>query len=538
MVDLHILFLFARAADAENFASIASYDPGPHCRGGRVISGSGLRLFLLFLVAHCVALAEISVCAAEALAPADQQLFREAHAAEIPGGSRAPDKLRQALERASKLGWEGSTQTALFLLDLGDRRILYSFAETFQVPATPELEILVMKHLRNPAFGTCFSAALLHKYQLRALYDALLAEARRGEQGSNYCARAMVRTEQSGIEADIAEILPRLDDYYAQAAVAQALVDRKYGPAEPALIDWLQRSTARSAGSVAWIVVKLDSPGMLNALVRRLARLKGLPSSPELESTLTSLIGAILYATPQVTMDRTLLPQKVIDEFPPAYRAKILAMMKDRATVEASAVDMTPENMAHWVKERKNERVRAFIASGVDVNTLGKSSGDRPLHVAVKHGNVEAVELLLAAGADPNGKDWRGVTPLRELAGRKAHADSLDGPTLAAAKVLIARGADPSMPAADTMTPLHLATAMKFTKMVELLVESGANVNAEATQQGIPGLTPTQIAVDQGYGDLASYLRSKGGKVNEAFLARRTVLRASTNAIAPFLHMH
>ena len=175
---------------------------------------------------------------------------------------------------------------------------------------------------------------------------------------------------------------------------------------------------------------------------------------------------------------------------------------------------------------------------GVDVNTLGKSSGDRPLHVAVKSSNVEAMELLLAAGADPNGKDWRGVTPLRELANRKAHADSLDGPTLAAAKVLIARGADPSMPAADTMAPLHVATAMKFTKMVELLMESGANVNAEATQQGISGLTPTQIAVDQGYGELASYLRSKGGKVNEAFLVRRTVLRASTNAIAPFLHMH
>jgi ankyrin repeat protein len=94
------------------------------------------------------------------------------------------------------------------------------------------------------------------------------------------------------------------------------------------------------------------------------------------------------------------------------------------------------------------------------------------------------------------------------------------------------------MPAADTMTPLHLATALKFTKMIELLVESGANVNAEATEQGIPGLTPTQIARDQGYSELAAYLRSKGGKVNEGFLARRTAQRAFTNAIAPFLQMH
>lgn len=500
--------------------------------------GSGLRLFLLFVVAHLAALAGTSVFAADTLVPADQQLFREAHAAETPGGSRAPEKLRQALERARKLGWEGDTQAALFLLDLGDRRILYSFAEGFKAPATPELEILVMKHLRDPAFGTCFSAALLHSYQLRVLYDALLAESRRREEGSIYCARAMVRTNQPGIEADLAEILPRLDDYYAQAAVAQALVDRKYGPAEPALIDWLKHSTDRAAGSVAWIVVKLDSPGMLDALIRRLARLKGLPPSPELESTLTSLITAILYATPQVTMDRSLLSQKVIDEFPTAYRAKIVTMMKDRATVEAKAGEMSPDNLAHWIGQGKNERVRAFIAQGVDVNTLGKSSGDRPLHVAVKHQNVDAVELLLAAGADPNGKDWRGVTPLRELAGRKAHVDALDGPTLAAAKLLLVRGADPSMPAADTMTPLHLATALKFTKMVEFLVQGGANVNAEATEQGIPGLTPTQIALDQGYGELAAYLRSKGGKVNQGFLARRTAQRAYTRAIGPFLQQH
>jgi Ankyrin repeats (3 copies)/Ankyrin repeat len=505
---------------------------------GRVTLDSGLRLLLLFIVASLAALAGISVCAAAALTPADQQLFREAHAAETPGGSRAPEKLRQALERAHKLGWEGDTQTALFLLDLGNRRILYSFAEGFKASATPELELEVMKHLRDPAFGICFSAGLLHEYQLRALYDALLAQAGRTEEGWLYCARAMVRTNQSGIEADLAEILPRLDDYYAQTAVAQALVDRKYGPAEPALIDWLQRSTDRAAGSVAWIVVKLDSPGMLNALVRRLARLKGVPPSPELESTLTSLIAAILYVTPQVTMDRTLLPQKIIDEFPSAYQVKVVAMMKDRATVEAKAGDMNPENLAHWIAQGKNERVRAFIAQGVDVNTLGKSSGDRPLHVAVKYGNVEAVDLLLAAGADPNGKDWRGVTPLRELAGRKAHDDSLDGRTLGAAKVLLARGADPSMPAADTMTPLHLATAMKFTKMVELLVEGGANVNAEATELGIAGLTATQIAVDHEYGELAAYLRSRGGKVNHGFLAKRAAQRAYTKAIGPFLQQH
>jgi len=96
-------------------------------------------LFLL-VVAYSAALAAISVCSAAALAPADQQLFREVHAAQTAAGSRAPEKQRQALERARKLGWAGDTQAALFLLELGNRTILYSFAEPFKAPATPELK--------------------------------------------------------------------------------------------------------------------------------------------------------------------------------------------------------------------------------------------------------------------------------------------------------------------------------------------------------------------------------------------------------------
>lgn len=500
--------------------------------------GIGNRLRCLIVAGVLAMPAGLSVADAAPLSPWDRQLFREGHAESLAGSSGLGGRFRGALDRAAELGREGNIGAALFLLDLGDRTILLRFMQGFSAPATPELEIAVMKHLRNPAYGTCFSANLLRKYQLRALYDALLAEARARQEGSNYCVWAMVRTDLPGIEDGLAGILPHLDDYDSQVAVATALVARKYAAAEPALIDMLRRSNEKTAGSISWIVVKLDSPAMLNAITKRLADFRGAAPSPELESTLTSMIAAILHATPQAKMDRGLLPQKVIDAFPPAYREKIVIMLQDRDKVEALAHDMTPDNLAYWIGQHKNERVRAFIIAGVDVNALGKSSGDRPLHVAVKHGNFEAMELLLAAGADPNGKDWQGVTPLKELSGRKAHDDSLDANGLAAARLLIAKGADPSMPSADTWTPLHLATARNFAAMARLLVENGASVNAEAMEQGIQGLTPTQIAEDQVYRELAAFLRSKGGKVNLAFLAKRTAQRALVNAVAPFLRQH
>ncbi|MEO8166396.1 MAG: hypothetical protein ABI619_13475, partial [Betaproteobacteria bacterium] len=97
---------------------------------------------------------------------------------------------------------------------------------------------------------------------------------------------------------------------------------------------------------------------------------------------------------------------------------------------------------------------------------------------------------------------------------------------------------DPSLPSKDTMTPLHLATAMNFFAMVKILVEGGARINAEADQHGIHGLTPTLIGDDHDYREIAAYLRSKGGQVNHVFVAKRAAQRVMTFIVAPFLQMH
>ncbi|MBL0162249.1 MAG: ankyrin repeat domain-containing protein [Xanthomonadales bacterium] len=75
------------------------------------------------------------------------------------------------------------------------------------------------------------------------------------------------------------------------------------------------------------------------------------------------------------------------------------------------------------------------------------------LHLAAALGETHLVEILLARGADPNGRDARGRMPLH-------HALKASGaPAIAVVRALIAAGADPERPTESGETPLGLALA-------------------------------------------------------------------------------
>ncbi len=68
----------------------------------------------------------------------------------------------------------------------------------------------------------------------------------------------------------------------------------------------------------------------------------------------------------------------------------------------------------HMAVERRDMiQVEQYIAHGEDVNAQNKV-GSRPLNYAL---TVETVKRLLAAGADPNGRNAEGDTPLFNLFG-------------------------------------------------------------------------------------------------------------------------
>lgn len=73
----------------------------------------------------------------------------------------------------------------------------------------------------------------------------------------------------------------------------------------------------------------------------------------------------------------------------------------------------------------------AFARSTDDVNAIG-TWGNRPIHVAAVHGDVEALCVLLDAGADISAQGEHGYTALHEAA-EQGHTDAV--------RLLVERGA-------------------------------------------------------------------------------------------------
>jgi ankyrin repeat protein len=173
-------------------------------------------------------------------------------------------------------------------------------------------------------------------------------------------------------------------------------------------------------------------------------------------------------------------------------------------------------------------KVKALLASGADVN--GRDMlGETPLHLAAVRGYKETSSLLIGKGADVNAGDKRGLTPLHAAAwmghkeivtmliseGADVNARDEDGvaalhtAALAGRKdtvdLLITKGAAINAKNEDGITPLHAAVLAGHKQTVALLIARGANVNAENEA----GLTPLDVASQKGYWAIVEMLRAE-----------------------------
>ncbi len=156
------------------------------------------------------------------------------------------------------------------------------------------------------------------------------------------------------------------------------------------------------------------------------------------------------------------------------------------------------------------------------------------LHSAVRSGNLQEVNKLLASGADVNGSDGLGSTPLLDAAWsgnadiarvllshgadvnaahREAGSTALEYAVLtgrtALVELLLTAGADTTRRYRYNQTVLHLAAARGFPRILELLVNAHVSLNPV----DVNGNTPLDEAVLHNQVDSLRFLIAHGADV-------------------------
>jgi hypothetical protein len=149
--------------------------------------------------------------------------------------------------------------------------------------------------------------------------------------------------------------------------------------------------------------------------------------------------------------------------------------------------------------------------SGADPNVRGYVE-NTPLHSAAFYGDVEMVQEVLDLEADVNVRNKYGQTPLDYSAlTSSAFRNVRTSPILLgnAARLLLNRGADINTTRTDdSWTPLHTAVDSECIEVVRVLLEHGANLDAEDKQ----GRTPFTLAKENGYNEIMKLLSEHGAQ--------------------------
>jgi cytohesin len=224
---------------------------------------------------------------------------------------------------------------------------------------------------------------------------------------------------------------------------------------------------------------------------------------------------------------------------------KHVVSMLLEAGANVNAIDYS--NCTPLYRALRGRRLAAateLLKAGADVNVRELFNSRTPLHIASSFGSKVLVSLLLEAGADIIAQDIRGIAPLH-FAATHGNMEAVLALLGAAARTAV-NGCEPTNPktviprdyicsarnhvlhAKDKSgrTALHSAVSNGRTNIVSLLLEAGADVNAEDDAC----MTPLHYAMKNMFRkDMLAALLNAGADINARDKRGSTALHFGTN---------
>ena len=181
---------------------------------------------------------------------------------------------------------------------------------------------------------------------------------------------------------------------------------------------------------------------------------------------------------------------------PNGVSAILLATYHGHREVAAALVELgAPVDIFEASALGRADRIVSLLDEDAARVSAYAPDGFYPLGLAAFFGHLDAVRVLLAAGADVH------ATARNAFKVQPVHAAAASR-NLDVLRAVLEAGGDPNVPQQQGFVPLHEAASSGNREMAELLIKHGANPRLANEA----GKTSIDLATEKGHADLAAYL--------------------------------